>query len=71
MSTNYDNNDLQFISSIEHYKYPFYGVQFHPEKNNFEWIEGKNIPHGLNATKIGRYFAEFFVDEGKLKYNYL
>lgn len=27
----------KFVTSFEARKYPFYGVQFHPEKNMFEW----------------------------------
>jgi gamma-glutamyl hydrolase len=27
----------KFVSSYQGLKYPFYGVQFHPEKNPFEW----------------------------------
>ena len=64
MSLNHDINGLEFISSIEQKNYPFYGVQFHPEKNIYEWVEGKNIPHGINATKVSQFFADFFVEEG-------
>lgn len=67
MSTNRDFNKLRFISSIEHRRYPYYGVQFHPEKNSFEWIMGKKIPHGKNAIRASQYFADFFVNEGQWK----
>lgn len=65
MSINYDKNGYEFISTIEDKKYPFYGIQFHPEKNVYEWIEGKNIPHGKHATIVNQFFANFFVDEGR------
>lgn len=64
LSLNRDWNGIRFISSLEHITLPFYGLQFHPEKNVYEWIEGKRIPHGRNAVKITQYFANFFVDEG-------
>lgn len=64
MSENYDKNHERFISTLEHIKYPFYGVIFHPEKNIFEWVQGKNIPHSPNAIKVSHYFADFFVNEG-------
>lgn len=67
MSLNNDENGLEFISSIEDKNYPFYGVQFHPEKNAYEWVKRKNIPHGRNPTIVNQYFANFFVDEGANK----
>ena len=46
LSINYDHHNLEYISSIEAKKYPFVGVQFHPEKNIFEWNEKEpKIPH--------------------------
>ena len=32
LSTNEDNKGTPFVSTIEAKKYPFYGVQWHPEK---------------------------------------
>ncbi|KAI4500092.1 hypothetical protein M0802_004962 [Mischocyttarus mexicanus] len=64
-SRNFDTTGIEFISSLEHKDYPFYGLQFHPEKNLFEWVIGKKIPHGFNAIKIGQYFANFFVNEAR------
>ena len=52
-----------FLSSLEHKKYPFYGISFHPEKNAFEWVEGKNIPHTANAILATQYFSNFFVNQ--------
>ena len=36
LSNNKDRNGDQFVSMIEAYKYPIFGSQWHPEKNNFE-----------------------------------
>ena len=36
LSTNVDRNGDEFVSTIEAYKYPIFGSQWHPEKNNFE-----------------------------------
>lgn len=66
MSYNVDQHGLEFISTIEEKQYPFYGLQFHPEKNDYEWVRGRNIPHGTDATIIDQYFASFFIDEGNL-----
>ncbi|RLU18954.1 hypothetical protein DMN91_009312 [Ooceraea biroi] len=65
MSLNRDTKGLEFISTLEHKNYPFYGIQFHPEKNLYEWVTGKNIPHGRNAARISQYFANFFVNEAR------
>ncbi|XP_070505868.1 gamma-glutamyl hydrolase-like [Chironomus tepperi] len=65
ISTNKDWNNFEFISSIEHKRYPFYGVQFHPEKNLYEWVRNKNISHTQNAVLASQYFAQFFVNEAR------
>lgn len=44
------------------FSYPFYAVQFHPEKNLYEWKNIKN-PHTVNAVKVAQYFGNFFVNE--------
>jgi gamma-glutamyl hydrolase len=65
MSVNDDWNGLEFISTIEHRRYPFYGVQFHPEKNLYEWVRNKNISHTRNAIHVAQFFADFFVNEAR------
>lgn len=37
VSTATSPQNERFVASVEAKKYPFYGVQFHPEKNLFEW----------------------------------
>lgn len=69
MSVNQDWNGLEFISTVEHRNYPFYGIQFHPEKNIYEWVRNKNISHTQNAIKAAQYFAEFFVNEARKSTN--
>uniref|UniRef100_A0A336MIE1 folate gamma-glutamyl hydrolase n=1 Tax=Culicoides sonorensis TaxID=179676 RepID=A0A336MIE1_CULSO len=69
MSTNYDWNGFLFISTMEHTKYPFYGVQFHPEKNIYEWVRNKNITHTKEAIRASQYFSEFFVEECRRNQN--
>lgn len=65
MSVNNDWNGLEFISTIEHRYYPFYGVQFHPEKNLYEWVRNKNISHSAHAISAAQYFSDFFVNEAR------
>ena len=58
----YDNNGKEFISSMEHKTYPFFGLQWHPEKNIFIWKSSLNIPHSKKAIKVAQAVSNFFVD---------
>ncbi|XP_052742130.1 gamma-glutamyl hydrolase A [Bicyclus anynana] len=63
--TSYSNDEygVRFIASIEHKRYPFYGVQFHPEKASFDWKSSKHYTHSFVAVRTNRYFVDFFVNE--------
>ena len=52
-----------FFSSA--YDYPFYGTQWHPEKNPFEWATREAINHSKEAVLVTQYVANFFVDQGR------
>lgn len=65
MTTNEDSNGLEFISTLEHSRYPIYGLQFHPEKNVYEWRRDKNHPHSAKAVRVSQYFGNFFVNEAR------
>lgn len=63
MSTNDDVHNLTFISTSESRRYPFFGVQFHPEKNAYEWRPSQNNPHSRKAIVSARYFYDWFIQE--------
>ncbi|XP_069478221.1 gamma-glutamyl hydrolase [Ambystoma mexicanum] len=63
VSTNTDGH-LEFVSTMEAYKYPIYGVQWHPEKNPYEWKTPSSTSHSLQAIKAAFHMAYFFVNEG-------
>jgi len=70
LSTNRDRQGLEFVSSMEAYKYPIYGTQWHPEKNTFEWGKTNGIPneainHSPEAILIAQYTADFFVQQAR------
>jgi gamma-glutamyl hydrolase len=65
LSTNVDRNGVEFVSSIESKKYPVYGVQWHPEKNAFEWGRTQGTNHSEHAVAIMQYAANFFVQEAR------
>lgn len=64
LSTNTDGK-IDFISTMEGYRYPVYGVQWHPEKAPYEWGRFEGISHAPNAVKAAFYLAEFFVSEAR------
>jgi hypothetical protein len=41
-----------YISTIEAKDYPIVGLQWHPEKNSYEWSRHTDIPHGYLATEV-------------------
>ena len=46
----------------------FAGVQWHPEKNNFEWgtaLGPEAIPHGADATAVSQYMANYVVSAAR------
>ncbi|KFQ20983.1 Gamma-glutamyl hydrolase, partial [Merops nubicus] len=64
LTTNRDG-EMEFISTMEAYKYPIYGVQWHPEKSPFEWKISPGIPHSPSAVRAAYYIADFFVNEAR------
>ncbi|KAK3580712.1 hypothetical protein CHS0354_005716 [Potamilus streckersoni] len=65
LSTNMDRNGKVFISTMEAKKYPIFGVQWHPEKNLFNWNPKYDINHDAHAVRVSQYFASFFVSEAR------
>ncbi|XP_032326069.1 gamma-glutamyl hydrolase [Camelus ferus] len=64
LTTNTDGK-IEFVSTMEGYLYPVYGVQWHPEKSPYEWGKFRGISHTSNAVKAAFYLAEFFVAEAR------
>ncbi|XP_037535863.1 zgc:171566 [Nematolebias whitei] len=62
LSTNSDG-EKEFISTMEAYRYPFYAVQWHPEKSPFEWIDKPGMVHSTSAIRTSFYAASFFISE--------
>ena len=50
---------------MEGITYPFYGTQWHPEKNSLEWTLNQNIPQEEMSIKVTQYMSNFFVNEGR------
>eukprot|EP00775_Hariotina_reticulata_P009024 gene9024-9196_t len=56
LSLSLDKEGKVYISTVEAKNYPVLGLQWHPEKNTFEWTKHKNIPHGYWSTETARFF---------------
>lgn len=71
LSTNEDRLNRTFVSTIEAKEYPIFGVQYHPEKNAYEWGEYRDgepyevIDHSKEAIRASQYMADFFVDQAR------
>lgn len=74
-SVNTDRQGRSFVSTIEPIYpdlHPFYGVQYHPEKNMFEYgtYPGTNMPyeaihHDPDAIDFSLHLARFFCQSHK------
>ncbi|XP_054287274.1 gamma-glutamyl hydrolase-like [Macrosteles quadrilineatus] len=65
LSTNKDAGGLEFVSSSEHFQRPIVGVQFHPEKNMYEWNPHQANPHSRKAILSARLFYDWLVTESR------
>jgi len=61
LSTNRDRLGKIFLSTIEGKNAYLYGVQWHPERNQFNWDTTELNPHSTNAVKVAAYTAERFM----------
>lgn len=65
-SVSYDNNGKAFVASMESKKYPFFGTQFHPEKQQFSYYPSVKIEHDPTSIFYNRYFGDFFVNQCRM-----
>lgn len=56
-----NNGETTFIAAIEHKKYPFYGVQFHPEKPLYDYRDNSSVRHDQEAQTQNKKFSSFFI----------
>lgn len=65
VATGQDERGKRFIAAAESRCAPYYGLQFHPEKNLFEWKSGADIPHQLEATEVTLHFVRLLAELGR------
>ncbi|KAH3744570.1 peptidase C26 family protein [Pelomyxa schiedti] len=63
LSTNVDRQGLPFVSTMEGKKYPFFGTQWHGERNLYEWDLPENLDHSYLASKAMNYVAQAFASQ--------
>ena len=66
LSTSTDKKGTQYVSTVEaKHSLPVFGVQWHPEKNQFEWLvnnKTSKAPHTVNPIRVAQYMSNFFVN---------
>jgi len=63
LSTSLDKDGLEYISTVEHKKYPVFGTQWHAEKPAYEWRDGLHgIPKTKEALQVNTKLMEMFLD---------
>jgi len=71
IATSADRLGVEFLTLMEGKQLPFYGSQFHPEKNAFEWDQSwekdvnGSVVQGRDAIQAVTFLADFFVGEAR------
>lgn len=63
-----DQENKEFVAIVEGKNAPIFGVQFHPEKNMFEFMRN-NIPHDSEGVFAMTYLSNFVVNLAKKNKN--
>ena len=65
LSTSFDKDGLEYISTLEHKNYPVFGTQWNPEKPTYQWSVGSDIPKTKEAMQVNTKLMEMFIDHGE------
>lgn len=64
LATARDRKGLEYVATIEHKRYPFYGTQWHPEKPPYEFSD-RTIPKSHAAISVSHYLGDRFMDAAR------
>ncbi|GIL44397.1 hypothetical protein Vafri_1876 [Volvox africanus] len=64
LTTTLDRNGLEYISTMEGIKYPFFGTQWHPEKPPYEFGMDE-VPHSLDAIRVSQHLSNVFMEHAR------
>tara|TARA_Y100000996_G_scaffold52386_1_gene35849 strand:- start:1352 stop:2290 length:939 start_codon:yes stop_codon:yes gene_type:complete len=70
ISINKDKNNKEYVSTIKFKNYPFWGVQWHPEKLAYEHND-THIEHKMVNIKFAALWSEFYIRECMKNNNHL
>jgi len=66
LATQKDSAGLEFITIVEHRRFPIFGCQFHPERAAFEQLITSNdlchLAHSYSGIQLSQIFSSRFVD---------
>lgn len=65
LSVDTDRAGVPFVSTVEGVVYPFYGTQWHPERNQFCWGPKEGLNKTPEALLAMQSVANFFVSEAR------
>jgi hypothetical protein len=71
IKTDFRSYSTLFVAIVENKKYPFYGLQFHPEKSLYDFHNNKNIKTNDKNRWNNEMLLVFFMEKvisGKIKY---
>ncbi|XP_059301211.1 gamma-glutamyl hydrolase 2-like [Lycium ferocissimum] len=68
LTTSVDKKNKVYVSSVQAQTYPITALQWHPEKNVFEWGSSQ-IPHTEDAIQVTQHVANYFVSEARKSSN--
>ncbi|KAJ9562793.1 hypothetical protein OSB04_007953 [Centaurea solstitialis] len=68
LTTSTDENNKVYVSTVQSESYPVTALQWHPEKNAFEWGLSM-IPHSDDAIQVTQSVANSFISEARKSFN--
>ncbi|XP_015088782.1 gamma-glutamyl hydrolase 2-like [Solanum pennellii] len=68
LTTSVDKKNKAYVSSVQAQHYPITALQWHPEKNVFEWGSSQ-IPHTEDAIQVSQHVANYFISEARKSSN--
>lgn len=58
-----------FVASMESYRYPFYGTQFHPAKTITMYNDDSGTNHTWGSDLLNRSLVDFFMSDARQNSN--
>lgn len=63
IKTDFSRMETEFISIVENKKYPFYGMQFHPEKPLYDFHNNKYVDISEKSRRSNELLLSFFMEK--------